>query len=73
MCAQPCVCAGRGVCMSPPSYCVPILSDQQKAHLDLVGWRVSLLHRALLVNRGLLLVSMTETPPHLPTSSPHSV
>ncbi len=41
-----CVC----VCVPPPSYCVPILSKRQKAHLDLVGWKVGLLHRALLVN-----------------------
>lgn len=43
---DPCVC----VCVPPPSYCVPILSKRQKAHLDLVGWKVGLLHRALLVN-----------------------
>lgn len=44
------------VCVLPPSYCVPILSKRQKAHLDLVGWKVGLLHRALLVNSGLLVV-----------------
>lgn len=44
------------VCVPPPSYCVPILSKRQKAHLDLVGWKVGLLHRALLVNSGLLVV-----------------
>lgn len=47
--ARVCVCV-------PPSYCVPILSKRQKAHLDLVGWKVGLLHRALLVNSGLLVV-----------------
>lgn len=49
-CMRVCVCA------PPPSYCVPILSKRQKAHLDLVGWKVGLLHRALLVNSGLLVV-----------------
>lgn len=47
----------QNVCVRPPSYCVPILSKRQKAHLDLVGWKVGLLHRALLVNRGLIPVS----------------
>lgn len=52
-----CVCVCTGVCVPPPSYCEPILSTRQKAHLDLVGWKVGLLHRALLVNWRLLPVS----------------
>lgn len=55
------------VCVPPPSYCMPILSTRQKAHLDLVGWKVGLLHRALLVNGGLLLVSRATLPPPPPS------
>lgn len=68
-----CVCLG--VCVPPPSYCLPILSKRQKAHLDLVGWKVGRLHRALLVNWGLLPISRTTPHPHpsvLPLlGSPH--
>lgn len=59
-----CVCV-HGVCVPTPSYCVPILSKRQKAHLDLVGWKVGLLHRALLVNRGLPPVSKAALLPPL--------
>lgn len=54
-----------GVCVPTPSYCVPILSKRQKAHLDLVGWKVDLLHRALLVNWGLPPVSKVALRLHL--------
>ena len=55
------------MCVPPPSYCVPILSTRQKAHLDLVGWKVGLLHRALLVNGGLPPVSRATLPPPPPS------
>lgn len=54
-----------GVCEPPPSYCLPILRERQKAHLDLVGWKVGRLHRALFVNRGLLPVRRTTPLPPL--------
>lgn len=63
-----CVCLG--VCVPPPSYCVPILRKRQKAHLDLVGWKVGRLHRALLVNSGLLPVCRTTPQPPPLGSSP---
>lgn len=65
-----CVCVCTGVCVPPPSYCEPILSKRQKAHLDLVGWKVGLLHRALLVNWRLLPVSRATL---LPPSSQSSL
>lgn len=53
ICARVCACVH--VRAPPPSYCLPILRKRQKAHLDLVGWKVGpLRHRALLVNGGLL-------------------
>lgn len=59
------------VCVPPPSYCLPILSKRQKAHLDLVGWKVGLLHRALLVNWELLPVSRAALLPSVLPPSLH--
>lgn len=58
-----CVCAW----VPPPSYCLPILSKRQKPHLDLVGWRVRLLHRALLVNWRGCFQFLTPPPLRLPS------
>lgn len=73
VCAQVCAHVCASVCVPPPSYCVPILSKRQKAHLDLVGWKVGLLHRALLVNWRLLPVSRATPPPSVlsPPGRPH--